>query len=98
MLETLRFHFDCFDVVALVAVISLKLWIRANSRDGLNQLHWLAAAEARDWVPGFVFGLFNGSHVARVRLKSIALQYGCVSHQQMRIATLQGMTKRAPLT
>jgi hypothetical protein len=68
--------------VASVAVISLKLWIRANARDGLNQLHWLAAAEACGWVPGFVFGLFSGSHAAKVRLKSIALQYGCVSHHQ----------------
>lgn len=67
------FHFDSFDVVASVAVISLKLWIRANARDGLNQLHWLAAAEARDWVAGFVFGLFSGSHAARVRPKSICV-------------------------
>jgi hypothetical protein len=67
----LPFHFDCFDVVALVAVISLKLWIRANARDGFNQLHRLATAEARDWMSGFVFGLFSGSHAGAVRLKSM---------------------------
>jgi hypothetical protein len=69
--KTLPFHFDCFDVVASVAVVGLKLWIEANARDGLNQLHRLAAAEARDWTPGFVFGLFSGSHAAKIRLKSI---------------------------
>ena len=94
MLKTLPFHFDCFDVVASLAAISLLLRIRADARDGPDQFHRLAAAEARDWMPGFVFGLFSGSHAAKIRLKSIAFQYGCVSHHQMRIATLQGMTKR----
>ena len=33
-------------------------------------------------MSGFVFGLFSGSHAVIVRLKSIALQYGCVRHHQ----------------
>ena len=51
-MERLPIHFNRFDVVASVAVISLKLWIGANARDGLNQLHLLAAAQARDRMPG----------------------------------------------
>ena len=42
----------------------------------------LAAAKARDYLPWFVFGLFSGSHAAKIRLKSICFQYGCVSHHQ----------------
>jgi hypothetical protein len=60
--KTLPFHFDCFDVVASVAVISLKLWIGANAWDGLNQPHRFAAAEAFDRMSRFVFGLFSVSH------------------------------------
>ena len=33
-------------------------------------------------MPGFVFRLFSGSHAARVRLKSISHQYGCLRHHQ----------------
>ena len=33
----------------------------------------LAAAKARDYMPGFVFGLFSCSHVVNVRLKSILI-------------------------
>ena len=51
----LPFQFDHFDVVTSVAAIGLKFWIRTNTRDGLDQLHRLAAAEPRDWMPGFVF-------------------------------------------
>ena len=55
--------------MASVAVISLKFWIGANAWDGHNQLHRLAAAEARDWVLGLVFGLFSGSHAAKSKTK-----------------------------
>jgi hypothetical protein len=51
----LPFQFDRFDVVASVAAITLKFWIRTNTRDGLDQLHPLAAAEPRDWMPRFVY-------------------------------------------
>ena len=51
----LPFQFDRFDVVASVAAITLKFWIRTNTGDGLDQLHPLAAAEPRDWMPRFVF-------------------------------------------
>jgi hypothetical protein len=68
--------------VASLAAISLYLRIRADARDGLDQFHRLAAAKALDDMPGFVFRLFSGSHGAKVRLKSICFQYGCVSHHQ----------------
>jgi len=42
----------------------------------------VAAAKARDYLPWFVFGLFSDNHAAKVRLKSICFQYGCVSHHQ----------------
>ena len=51
----LPFQFDHFDVVASVAAIGLKFRIRTNTRDGLDQLHRLAAAEPRDWMLRFVF-------------------------------------------
>ena len=64
-MKAVRFHFDSFDVVASLAAISLLLRIRADARDGVDQFHRLAAAEARDYMPGFVFGLFSESHVAK---------------------------------
>jgi hypothetical protein len=65
----LPFHFERFDVVTSVAAISLKFWIMTNARDGFDQLHRLAAAEARDWTARFVFW-FTGIRHADLILKS----------------------------
>jgi hypothetical protein len=80
----LPFHFDRFDVVTSVAAISLKFWIRTNARDGFDQLHRLAAAEARDWTARFVFW-FCIRH-ANVILKSMLIsirmyQTSCITHR-----------------
>jgi hypothetical protein len=76
----LPFHFERFDVVTSVAAISLKFWIMTNARDGFDQLHRLAAAEARDWTARFVFW-FTGIRHADSNTKVYAqIQYGCIKH------------------
>ncbi len=68
--EVILLQFNRFDVAASLAAISLKFWIAADARDGLDQFHGLIAAIATDWTPRLIFWLFGG-HAEHVILKSI---------------------------
>lgn len=70
--EVIHLQFNRFDVVALLAAISLHLWIAADARDGLDQFHGPIAAEATDWTPRLIFWLF-GDHAEHVILKPICV-------------------------
>ena len=70
LLKSLLCDLNRFDVVAPLAAVGLQLRIGANARDGLDELHGLPAAKARDWMPWLVSMLFGCSHGRKLRLKS----------------------------
>ena len=67
LLKSLLCYLNRFDVVAPLAAVGLQLRIGANARDGLDELHGLPAAKARDWMPWLVSMLFGGSHGRKLR-------------------------------